>query len=446
MLDEEVEAAADETAKARLDSLAALERAVLSQVPSNQVRPRDLVAAAMKRVGHARAIFGRIEIPGQTEMSSVWRPLLLLIAQHTDVVWVGGAREIPGWLSDTNIAVETSPRSESTVRAVSSCASPRHEILEAFRWARQHLAQGALPQQIAIATASPGKVGRLCAGTGRGNQSATALHSRSAAPVNSRRATYCSARRDSTTRFLSRTRVVRFVDLLRSLCERFESLPGDWWQALPEGAPLLDETRWSGAIAELASECFADGTDHRPLLQEIIEMLRKRRSKAAEVGEELLDGRSLAVWRKALIEGPPTALDITLSGLRLDDGVEPGAAIVWGPASAIATVPRPFTWLVGLSSRSWPRRAREDPLLAEHIIAAGRLEPLPIHDADRRDFQAISAMTESEVVCSRARRDSEGRPNGISPLYPHQLGETHLAQSREAEHATSAAGPVNGAA
>ena len=107
----------------------------------------------------------------------------------------------------------------------------------------------------------------------------------------------------------------------------------------------MGATRWSRAIAKLAPERFSDRTDHRPLLAEIIEVLRKGLNKAAEVGEELLDGRSLAVWRKALIEGPPTALDITLSGLRLDDGVEPGAAVVWGPASAIATVPRPFTWL-----------------------------------------------------------------------------------------------------
>ena len=145
------------------------------------------------------------------------------------------------------------------------------------------------------------------------------------------------------------------------------------------------------------------------------------------------------MWRKALTEGPPTALDVTLNGLRIDDGVEPGAAIAWGPAAAIAAAPRPFTWLVGLSSRSWPRRAAEDPLLPDHVVAAERLDPLPVHDADRRDFETICDMTEREVVCSRARRDSEGRLNGISPLYPRHCGETYLAQSREAEHSASAA-------
>ena len=124
--------------------------------------------------------------------------------------------------------------------------------------------------------------------------------------------------------------------------------------------------------------------------------------------------------------------------MRIDDGIEPGAALVWGPASSIAASPRPLSWLVGLTSRSWPRRASEDPLLPNHIIAAERLDPLPVHEADRRDFHTIRNMTAHEVVCSRARRDSEGRLNGISPLYPHDLGEAYLAQSREPEHAASA--------
>ena len=47
-------------------------------------------------------------------------------------------------------------------------------------------------------------------------------------------------------------------------------------------------------------------------------------------------------------------------------------------------------------------------------------------------------MTTNELVCSRARRDSEGRLNGISPLYPRTLREIYLAQSREPEHAASA--------
>ena len=434
-LEKEAERAADQTARERLFSLAALEREVLSRLPSNQVPSRDLVAAASKRVQHSGAIFGRIEIHGRTEMSPVWRPLLSQIAEHTDVVWVGGAREIPGWLSDPNIFTETSPPSEPTILAV-SCASPRHEILEAFRWARRHMAKGVLPQELAIATASPALWDdHVLAQAEASNLPVHFIHGRAA--LSTAEGQLCAALAEILLRGFSRTRVVRLVALLRIQNKQFKLVPSDWSRALPRDIPLLDASRWLGVIGKLMPEAFSDGKDHRQALENIIDTVNHGLGEAVEIGEGLLDGRALAVWRKALTEGPPAALDITLNGLRVDDGVEPGAAMVWGPAAAIAAVPRPLTWLVGLSSRSWPRRAGEDPLLPDHIVATERLELLPVHDADRKDFQTICDMTESEVVCSRARRDSEGRLNGISPLYPQSRGETYLAQSREAEHAAS---------
>ena len=112
--------------------------------------------------------------------------------------------------------------------------------------------------------------------------------------------------------------------------------------ALLNAGPLLEAARWTRAISALALQDFSDGKDHRPLLEEIIETLREGLTGSATIGERLLDGRALAIWHKALTERPPAALDITLTGLRVDDGVEPGAAIAWGPASAIAAVPPLF--------------------------------------------------------------------------------------------------------
>ena len=435
-LDEEADVASDRTAAERLRSLAILEREVLLRLPNNQVRPRGLVAAASEHVAHAHSIFGRIEIHGRTEMSPVWRQLLSLIDRETDLVWVGEARKTPDWLPDLGIAVKTAPAASPASRAV-SCASPRHEILEALRWARRHLARGVLPQEIAITTASPELWDdHMLALAEATNLPIHFIHGRPA--LATAEGQLAAALAEILLRGFSRTRMVRFVALLRSQCKRFNALPGDWGRALPEDAPLLDTARWMKAIDALASEDFSDGQDHRPLLREIIETLREGLTGSAEIGERLIDGKALAVWRKGLTEGPPTALDVTLTGLRVDDGVEPGAAMVWGPASAIAAVPHPLSWLVGLTSRSWPRRASEDPLLPDHIVAAERLDPLPVHEADRRDFQTIRDMTVGEIVCSRARRDSEGRLNGMSPLYPHHPGETYLAQSREPEHAASA--------
>ena len=434
-LDEEAAAATSETVRTRLDSLALLEREVLSRLPGNQLRPQDLLEAAMRRAGDAPSIFGRIEIHGRTEMSPVWRRLLALISGETDVVWVAEARETPDWLPDSGIEVETAAKTSPTVRAL-SCASPRHEVLEALRWARQHLARGVLPQQIAIIAASPENWDDHMLALGEAsNLPLHFIHGRSA--LSKAEGQLAAALAEILLRGFSRARVVRLAALLRTQNQRFNTLPGNWWQALPDGAPLLDAARWRRAIADMGGPDSPVG-DYRPLLEEIIGTLARGLKNSAAVGERLLAGRALRIWRKALLEGPPAALDITLAGLRVDDGLEPGASMVWGPASAIAAAPRPFCWLLGLTSRSWPRRASEDSLLPNHVIPADRLDPLPIHEADRRDFETIWTTAGAEVVCSRARRDSEGRLNGISPLYPHHLGEIHLAQSREPEHAASA--------
>ena len=56
-LAEEMAAASDPTATARLDSLAALETEVFALLPKSQLRPHDLVTAALTRVCHAPTLF-----------------------------------------------------------------------------------------------------------------------------------------------------------------------------------------------------------------------------------------------------------------------------------------------------------------------------------------------------------------------------------------------------
>jgi hypothetical protein len=434
-LAEESDAAADPGAKARLSSLAILEREVLARLPKNQLRPCDLVTAASTRSHHARTVFGRIEIHGRTEMSPIWRPLLSMMAQSTEVVWMAEARRVPDWLSSTQIGVMTSSPKHPTMSTF-SCASPRHEVLEALRWARRHLVQGASPQQIAITAASPEAWDdHMLALAKAANLRIHFVHGRGA--LTTPEGQLAAALGEVLLRGFSRTRLIRFVALLRSQNPHFAPVPTNWWRALSEDAPLLDARRWLRTIAVLPPESFLNAYDHRPLLCEIVETISKGLDSATKIGELLLPSKALSIWRTALAEGPPAALDVTLGGLRIDDHLEPEASIVWAPASAVAAVPRPLTWLVGLTSRSWPRRASEDPLLPDHFINAARLDPLPVHQADRRDFGTISDLTSDEIVCSRARRDSEGRLNGISPLYPRSVGEVYLAQSREPDHAAS---------
>ena len=346
----EMAAASTGTAAARLGSLATLEREVLKHLPANQLRPRNLVAAALEHVRHSRALFGRIAIRGHTEMSPVWRPLLSAMTQATDVAWIADARYIPNWLHSTAVRIEVRASATPTISAI-SCASPRHEVLEALRWARQHLTQGTAPQEIAIAAASPEAWDDHMLALGEAaNLSIHFAHGR--AVLTTSAGQLAAALAETLLRGFSQTRLTRLVGLLRSQNPLFSALPGDWWRALPEDAPLLDGARWQRAIAALTPESFSDGVDHRPRLNQIVETLAKGLHAAAEIGELLLRAQALAIWRKALAEGPAAALDVTLGGLRVDDGLEPEAAILWAPASTVAAISRPFTCL--LASRHGP--------------------------------------------------------------------------------------------
>ena len=156
---------------------------------------------------------------------------------------------------------------------------------------------------------------------------------------------------------------------------------------------------------------------------------------AAEAGEKLLSGVARALWRRALEDGPPEALPVTLTRLRLEDGVEAASNVIYGSAMALASAPRPYVRLLALNAGRWPRRISEDRLIPDHVIPIEMLDPLPISDADRRDFQTIR-FTAKSVSISYSRRDVEGRLLGRSPLLAG-LKEVYLARARIPEHAAS---------
>jgi hypothetical protein len=430
----ELAATADPEAASRLTAVARLEEEVLQHLPLSMCRPADLVSAALPRTSYAPILFGRIAVHGRTEMSPVWRPLLAALAAEIDVHWIAGPRYVPSWVHELGIPVAETPRENPKIHA-ESCASPRHEALEALRWARELVAgRRARPEEIAIAAASPEEWDdHFLALSDMSGLDLHFVHGRKV--LTTPDGQLAAALAEVLLRGFSHTRMVRLASLLRSQGKLLAALPADWARALPKEAPLLDAARWRQVLSTLTPNSFRDGGDHAPALHEFIEILAHGLKEAAELGELLLEGRSLAIWRKALTEGPPQALDVTLTSLRLPDDIAPEAAIIWAPAAALAAVPRPFVRLIGLTSRAWPRHASEDPLLPDHIVPTHRLEPLPVHDADRRDFGTICRTTARQLVCSRSRRDAEGRLNGMSPLYPADLPEMHRQRARIPEHA-----------
>jgi hypothetical protein len=421
-------------AASRLAAVARLEVEAIRHLPSSMCRPADLVTAALPRTAYARILFGRISVLGRTEMSPVWRPLLAALAAETDVQWIAGPRHVPSWVHELRIPVVETPRDTPEIHT-ESCASPRHEALEALRWARQLIASGrAHPGEIAIAAASPEEWDdHFLALREMSGIDLHFVHGRKV--LTTPDGQLAAATADVLLRGFSHTRMVRLASLLRRHGKLLTALPRDWAQALPRDAPLLDAPRWRQVLSMLPPASFSDSGDHAPALRELVDILAHGLNQAAEIGELMLKGRSLAIWRKALTEGPPQALDVTLTSLRLPDDIAPEAAIIWAPAAVLAAVPRPFVRLIGLTSRAWPRHASEDPLLPDHIVPSHRLQPLPVHDADRRDFDTICRTTARQLVCSRSRRDAEGRLNGMSPLYPANPPEVHRQRARIPEHA-----------
>ncbi len=446
--------------RGRLRALAALERAALARLPGGMKRPADLVAAAEHRLAHAPAVLGALEIRGLTQMAPCWRPLLARLAGVVTVRWVAGPREVPVWLDEMNAALATPivvERAEpaSPALKVYSCADSAHEIVEALRWARALMAEGrARPEEIAIAAASPAEFDdHMESLAAQANLDVHFVHGRRALASADGQA--AAALAELLLRGLSRGRVERLVRLLRGISPEIDALPENWHRSLPQDAPLLSLDRWRSLLENMAEDGSDQGREdvgqpkEGALLLSILEDLDRGPPAAGEVGERLLKGPSLAIWRKALKEGPPEALDVTLSGLRLRDGLEPTTSIAWMPASALAASPRRFVRLVGLSSRAWPRPISEDRLLPEQAVPLEELDPLPVAEADRRDFRTILATTgpsqaqgaseRGEVAMSRSRRDAEGRELGRSPLLPlkEEVPEAYLAEGRVPEHAMS---------
>ena len=410
----------------RLDSIARLEAAVLDQLTPGMMRPVDIVAAATSRIAHAPAVIGPVEIVGLTELSPCWRPLLKALTKHIPVQWTAGPRTAPAWLEDTGVSVSRAPAESPSLGAVSA-ATAYHETIEAMRWVRSLLASGVVPSEIAIATASPTDYDdHFLAIRADANIDLHFVHG--VRTVTTREGQAAAALADIVVRGLSQSRLRRLAALCRDSAP-FEALPEGWLRVLPTDAPLSTPSAWNRLLTRLKSEDWPDGADHATGLRAAVDLLAKGPDAVPEIGEAFLNGRALSIWRKALLAGPAASIDATLETLKQDDGLEACVSVAWMPASALAASPRRFVRLIGLNSSRWPRGIAEDRLIPDHIIPTAELDPLPVSLADRRDFETILATTIGEIVLSRARRDSDGRLLGRSPLLAGHGEEVYLRRN-----------------
>ncbi|WP_316193889.1 PD-(D/E)XK nuclease family protein [Bradyrhizobium sp. SZCCHNRI1029] len=422
-------------ASARLQDLMTIEARVRASLPAGVLSPPDLRDAALKRVTHAPAVLGAVELDRLVRVAPVWRPLLFALAQQVRLAWRNPGDPDAAWFSGE---LGSDARSTPASPEIVSCASPRAEVVEALRWVRELISSGrARPHEIAVcATATEDWDDHMLV---LAADAGLPLHFSHGVPaLASREGQVCAALADVLLNGLSQDRVRRLFGYAAGRSRGLDALPASWAQGLQPGAALFELEQWRLALDE-AHACRADGVDVRPLVNPVLEVLARRAGAADEAGGSLLGRAARALWVEALRRAPPEALEFSLQELRLPDGHDPGACAVWCPASHLAAAPRRFVRLLGLTTRSWPRRSGEDPLIPSHILSREALDSESLTKQDRRAYAIITAEAGGALVLSRSRRNAQGGLQTPSPLVPHDPRATALKRSRIPSHAFSEA-------
>jgi hypothetical protein len=418
----------------RLEAMRALEEEVVRRLPSSMRRPKQLVESARARIAFAKTVLGPVEIHGHSEMSPCWRSLLKDLSEVVPVTWIAGPRHLPDWLQNTGVEIQTAPSTEAQPILL-SCANPQHEVIEAFRWMRELLATGtARPEEIALTAASPADFDDHVLTLSRdANIPVHFVHGTNA--LASWEGQGAAALADVLVKGISQERVRRLFAIIHRNSPAMRDLPREWTRILPPDAPLTAIERWEQVFSKVRAEDWPNGIDRSGIVLDILRLLANGPRSAEEVGEQLLTGVARSLWRLALDDGPAEALPVTLSRLRSDDGLEPAVNVVFGSAMALASAPRPYVRLLALNAGRWPRQISEDRLIPDHVIPSAKLDPLPISDSDRRDFETIIGAAKA-VTISCSRRDVEGRLLGRSPLISNLI-EIYHGRARIPEHAAS---------
>jgi PD-(D/E)XK nuclease superfamily len=418
----------------RINDLAQIEAYVRDHLPCGMMLQRELVSAAVANLKNVGSVLGSMTVRGFVFVAPCWRRLFLSLARSTSIEWhsIETLREQLTWTQDSTIRAVVKPKQTPRQSSV-VCATPKHEVIEALRWARQLIVSGrAKPHEIAI----------VASATEDWDEDFRVLVADSQLPLHlvhgrSATSTFSGQQAGSLATVLleglSHDRVVRALRLLHNT-SKLKSLPSDWYTNLDPDAPLLKLGHWQVSLDKLAED--SKRPDFRPTLLPILDLLSKGATVAEQVGEELLSGQARAIWRRALLDGPPEALMTTIGQVRVPDESDPNANMIWGPAHSVASAPRPFTFILGLTSRNWPRQGREDGLLPSHILDTAMLEPASVTVQDRTQF-AVLRDSANEIVYSRSRRDSEGRLLGTSPLASSEIAPEHLQRSRIPQYAFS---------
>ncbi len=408
-----------------LGDLALIEKRVRGHLPPGLLAPNDLVEAARARVGFAKTVLGPVCFDGVFDPAPVWRPMLEALAGEVAMSWRGSGVK-PIWLK-----AEIHPIEEMVPRdpVIFSCADPRAEAVEALRWARELIVSGtARPDEIAICAATPDTWDDYFLSLSR--EALIPLHFSHGTPALAcQEGQACAALADILLNGLSQERVRRLLLQVRYQAKVSKNLPPFWQEGLKPSAALFELDQWQRAF-DLAVQRRGNGGDPRPVIMPVLEMLAVGISNVERAGDELLGERAREIWLEALRRAPRTALAFALAEVRVPDENEPASSPVWCPADHLVGAPRRFMCFVGLTTRSWPRRNNEDPLLPTRVVPLAEIEGLSIRERDEAELAFLLRAASGATVLSYARRDSLGYVLTASPSLPRNTQHRILTRTR----------------
>lgn len=407
----------------RIQDLAYIEDVVRETLDPGEHLLPDLERLARAQIASAGTVVGPISIDGVHAVDPLWRPLINELRSHASVTWRAPGGASTDWFPGD---IETAELSHPEERAF-GCATPGHEALEAMRWARSLIVSGtAKPHEIAIAATS----------TAAWDDEFVVLATSSSLPVSfvSGRPALttwdgqrCAALADVLHNGPSQARVRRLLSVCRGQSKLLDKLP-DRNLPVPGQASLSTADDWGRALHPYP--------EHASIIVPVLRQLEQGPDAAVSAGEMLLGGSALALWREALRRAPASALMFSLGSLRIPDDRDPAGAIAWCSAEQLAGAPRPFVWLLGLTSTGWPRTGGVDPILPSYLVSSSEVDPDPIEAMDRRCFTVIKGAAK-QVMLSTVRLSSQGTKASASSLLPSKT--TTIYRVRIPRHAFSEA-------
>ncbi|MET2831167.1 PD-(D/E)XK nuclease family protein [Mesorhizobium shangrilense] len=415
-------------ASARLSDLGRIETYLRSHLPMGALLPRDLRDRAIAGAGRARATVGDLHFHRLISIDPLWRPLIAALAAVVQTTWDAPGTRDRSWFPGTILPTAMRPPQDLICDV---CADPRAEVVEALRWARELLSDGTTQaSDIAITSAD--------LGTWDDHMLVLAadadlpIHFASGVSALSTRAGQaCAALADAMINGLSQDRVRRLSLLSPYLSE---ALPADWMKGIPTEAGLFEPEHWARSLESLSR---SDSSSIAATLMPVLRDLEVGPKASVKLGETLLRGKSLGLWQEALRLGPSAAMGMTLASMRIADESDPANNIVWARATELVGAPRQHMRLLGLSSRSWPRRDSADPLLPDHVLSEHDLVDLPGLERDRLAFEILVSHPGSSVMLSRSRRSADGAFLARSALLQRKVTERPRPRTRAPEHAFS---------